>query len=61
MFFQQLYWEKNQNKTHFNEDISDPPLSPLEMFQKFIRFGDAIGPLKSPRGQQKALLAPWVL
>ena len=44
MFFQQLYWEKNQNKTHFNEDISDPPLSPLEMFQKFIRFGDAIRP-----------------
>ena len=44
MFFNNCI-EKNQNKTHFKEGTSEPPPPhPLEMFRKFIRFGDAIRP-----------------
>ena len=35
--------EKSQNKTHFEGGSSEPPPL-LEMFRKFIRFGDAIRP-----------------
>ena len=42
MFFQQLYWEKSKQDTLWRRHFWTPPL--LEMFRKFIRFGDAIRP-----------------